>query len=833
MWRRFVLAALLLGLAAGTRFDASARAGGRPSAARDLITGEIDENRRVILRGNTRPEARPQNDHGPVPDEFPLEHMLLQLRRPPELQQAFDAYVESLSQGASPNFHQWLEPAQVGENYGLSDHDLRRIEDWLRSHGIRVNFVYPNRVVMDISGTARQLREAVHVEIHFLEVKGEKHFANMNDPEIPEALAPAIVGIVSIHDFRPHPMIQRKVQPAYTDPSMNYLVTPADLAAIYNLNPLFNAGITGAGQTVVVVEDSDPYTTADWNTFETEFKLTQYGGSVAVTHPNVSGMPVNCTDPGDISTTLNPVDAEVALDMEYASAAAPGAAINVATCTDTATFGGLIAIQNIIASTPHPYIISVSYGECEPALGAANNAAFSSAYSNAVMEGISIFVAAGDQSAASCDAGAAAASNGITVSGFATTPYNVAVGGTDYGDTAAGTNATYWSPTNSATLQSALGYVPEIPWNDSCASIVLVIWADNLLGTVENPPYGPNGFCNNDGAGFQTINGGSGGPSGCATGAPAVATPDQVSGTCAGYPKPMWQAGLFGNPKDGVRDIPDVSLFAATGTWAHSYVFCWSNPADGGASCSGTPNPAAGSWSGAGGTSFASPIWAGFQALINQRTHALTLSPTPGQGNPNPILYAIANAEYGAGGNAACNSSSFTTVPRRGVDTTCVFYDVTQGDNDVPCFFGSPDCFGADDLGDLGALSTGSITALTVTAQGSGYTTAPTCTISAPHNSAYNGYGGPVQAKCTAVITGGKVTSVTLNPGGAGSGYAPLPICTLSGGGGSGATCAATGITNSDYEPAFPTTPGWDFATGIGTVNVYNLVMNSMWKTGT
>ena len=830
MNRRIGLAAMILALAAISQFDGAVRAGGRQSVARDLITREIDENPRVVLAGNTRPEARREHDRGRVPDDFPLEHMLLQLRRPPELQQEFDAYVESLSQGKSANFHQWLSPTQVGENYGLSDKDLRRIEHWLKSHGFRVNFVYPNRVVMDISATARELREAMHVEIHFLEVRGEMHFANVNDPEIPQALAPAIIGIASIHDFKPHAMWHPMTHPAYSDPSGNFDLVPADLAEIYNLNPVFNAGITGAGQTLVVVEDSDPYTppgmtdSADWTTFVTKFDLAKYGGSVMTTHPNVAGQP-NCSDPG-----VNPDDGEVELDMQYATAAAPGASIIVATC-GTAS-GVLIAIENVVASNPHPYIMSVSYGECESQLTAAGNAAFFSAYQTAASEGISVFVASGDQAAASCDAAATpppGAANGITISGIASTPFNVAVGGTDYIDTFNGANATYWSATNSATLQSAMGYVPEIPWNNSCGSVLLAIFVNGSPVT-----YGSGGgFCSSVfGPSFQTIGGGSGGPSGCATGVPSAA--NQVSGTCAGYAKPVWQSGLFGNPNDGVRDIPDVSLFAANGTWGHFYVFCYTDPTpmQGGASCSAVPDPNTGSWSGAGGTSFASPIMAGVQALVNQRTHALTISPTPGQGNPNPIYYAIAKSEYGAGGNPNCNSSAQPVPPiPRGLQTSCVFYDVRQGDNNVNCTFGTPNCFGATAGNSDGVLSTGSISGLTVMAGGSGYTSAPACNISAPHNAAYNGGTGPSQAFCNATVAGGKVTALTL--GTPGSGYAPLPICTLTGGGGSGAVCVVSGITATDYEPAFPTTPGWDFATGIGTINVRNLVFNSMWQTGT
>ena len=88
-----------------------------------------------------------------------------------------------------------------------------------------------------------------------------------------------------------------------------------------------------------------------------------------------------------------------------------------------------------------------------------------------------------------------------------------------------------------------------------------------------------------------------------------------VGGTCAGNGKPSWQAGVPGIPSDGVRDLPDVSLFAANGVWGHYYPVCWSNTGQGGLACTGVPS----GWSGGGGTSFAAPILAGIQALVNPK----------------------------------------------------------------------------------------------------------------------------------------------------------------------------------------------------------------------
>ncbi len=662
--------------------------------ARVQITTPVDNAKRIALAGNVRPEARAANDRGPVPDALPMPHLQLLLARPAERAAALAGAIDDLHDRASPNFHRWLSVAQLGERYGLAAADLALVTRWLEDQGFTVNAVYPGLPLIDFSGTAGAVRAAFNTEIHYLDMHGVRHLANMSDPQIPAALAPAIRGIVSLHDFRPHtdhePKAAHRIpNRAYTTGGGDTAVVPADLATIYDLNPLFSDGLSGKGQTIVVIEDSNVYSTTDWSTFRSTFGLTSAypSGSFTQEHPASSGSN-NCANPGVVAGN----EAEATLDAEWASAAAPSAAVVLASCADTNTaFGGLIALENLVNGTSPPAIVSMSYGECEAANGATANAAYNALYEEAVSLGTSVFVAAGDEGAASCDDDLGNATHGIGVSGFASTPYDVAVGGTDFGDSYAGSTNTYWSSTNSTTFGSALSYVPEIPWNDSCAS-VLIAATDGTLGAGygNGTPYGANGFCNsaNGEAYFLTTAGGSGGPSGCATG--RASTAEVVSGTCAGYAKPSWQS-LVGNPADKVRDIPDVALFAANGIWGHYYVYCDSDVADGGAVCTGAPS----GWSGAGGTSFASPIMAGIQALVNQSTGAR-------QGNPNPMYYAIAAAEYGSSGSSVCNSSNGNAV-----SVSCAFYDVTLGDMDVNCT-GTIDCYLPN--GSYGVLSTSSST---------------------------------------------------------------------------------------------------------------------------
>lgn len=651
-----------------------------------LINAPIDESSLVTLPGNTRPEAIGANDLGVVADSLPIQHMQLLLRRSPEQAQALDRVIDALHDPRSPSYHQWLSAVDFGRTYGLAPADIRAVTAWLQGHGFRVNGVATGAATVDFSGTAGAVRDAFHTEIHRLRVKGARHIANMSNPKIPAALAPAIAGIVSLHDFRPRAQY-RRVQPTYTfsqSGQTDYYLTPSDLATIYNFNPVFAGGVTGKGQTIALVEDSDVYSAQDWAAFRATFGLSGYAdGRLVQLHPAQAGVAGNCTDPG-----VNADDIEAILDAEWASAGAPDATIELAACADTTTtFGGLIALQNLINAPAPPAIVSVSFGECEAFNGATANAAYSAAYQQATAEGVSVFVAAGDEGAAGCDPVLNAAYNGIAVNGFASTAYNVAVGGTDFDDTAANTNSSYWNATNFLGFSSAKSYIPEIPWNDSCAGSIFLHYTGVSAG------YGVNGLCNSTLATQVPIDStaaGSGGPSNCVTGTPAGTQQITGPGTCAGAPKPAWQSGVAGLPNDGVRDLPDVSLFAANGFWNHAYLVCYSDIANNGASCSAPPNL----WVALGGTSAATPILAGVQALINQKTGAR-------QGNPNYTLYRLAASEYGAGGSASCDSSLGNQV-----GANCVFHDVTQGDNVVNCY-GPFDCFGSDS-NDYGVLSTSS-----------------------------------------------------------------------------------------------------------------------------
>ncbi len=296
--------------------------------ARVLITQPVDPGRLHTLEGNTRGEANPQNDRGKVPDSLAMDHMLLQLQRSSEREQALKNFIDQQHDSASPDFHKWLTAAEFGQMYGPAPQDIETVSGWLRSNGFTVNTVYPSGTSIDFSGTAGQVSAAFHTEIHRLSVGGEDHIANMTDPRIPAALAPVVAGVVSLHDFQPHSMRRPRVQ--YTAAADGYtfqLVTPADLATIYDLKAAFTAGYTGQGQTITRCSRiATLYDATDWTNFRAEFGLNSYAsGTFTTVHPAPTSGTSNCSDPGVTSD-----DTEATLDAEWASAAAPNAAIELA-----------------------------------------------------------------------------------------------------------------------------------------------------------------------------------------------------------------------------------------------------------------------------------------------------------------------------------------------------------------------------------------------------------------------------------------------------------------------------------------------------------------------
>jgi hypothetical protein len=638
--------------------DASVSSGA--ATPRLLITQPVDAAQFTVLKGNTHPLARPEFDQGLAPGSLPMQRMLLVLKRGPEQESALRKLLDDQQDKASPDYHKWLTPEQFGKQFGPADSDLQTITAWLQSRGFQVAAPSKGRTVIEFSGSASQVEAAFHTTIHKYIVNGEQHWANASDPQIPTALTPAVAGIDSLYDFRKKAMNSyvgqysgktkqlTMAKPDFTYACGNgqecYAIVPYDFATIYDVLPLWNSGINGTGQTIAIVARTNinPQDATDfWQLF---------GVTVPANKLNII---LNGVDPG-----INGDEAEADIDVQWSGAVAPQATIDFVTSLSTETTDGVdLSALYIIENNLAP-VMSESYGECELGLGTAGNQFYYALWEQAAAQGISAFVSSGDNGAAGCDDSSGPAQYGLNVNGLASTPFNAAVGGTDFNQYKTWT--TYWNSTNNPTTQeSANGYIPETTWNDSCTNGLAI-----TLG------YGTTAeqACNNPSmiaAGGLNSIGGSGGPSNCVVN-------DQTVGSCSqGYAKPSWQSGA-GVPNDSRRDLPDISLFASNGFLGSFYVICQQDQTGGVCDLN--------NFVGYGGTSVASPSFAGVMSLVNQKIGEP-------QGVPGFVLYKLATKQANA------------------------FHDVPSGSTiAMPCDSGSPNCTVStpgDSYGVLAGYSTG------------------------------------------------------------------------------------------------------------------------------
>jgi subtilase family serine protease len=395
------------------------------------LTQAIDENNRVTLTGNVHPLARPEFDQGPVDAAQPLNRILLLLKRSPVQEAALQNLLEEQQDKSSPNYHVWLTPDQFGKQFGPADADIQAVMEWLASEGFTDTQLSPGRIVIEFSGNAGQVRNAFHTEIHRFVIDGKEYSGNAADPQVPAALAPVVAGIVSLHNFprtshsRLLGLFRRTLgkaglEPLFTFPTPTgktfYGMGPGDFATIYNTKPLIAAGNDGTGQTIAIVGETN-INVSDVQSFRKMFGLSA--------NFDATNVILNGEDPG---ITSKGEESEADLDVEWSGAVAPGATVKFVLSASTPASAGtdlsaLYIIENNLAA-----VLSESYGTCENSLGTGGNAFYNNLWEQAAAQGITAILSSGDGGSAGCDDfnTESVATQGLAVSGFASTPFNVA-----------------------------------------------------------------------------------------------------------------------------------------------------------------------------------------------------------------------------------------------------------------------------------------------------------------------------------------------------------------------------------------------------------------------
>ena len=415
-------------------------------AQQDRITTRIDNSQTVALPGHIRPEVQARYDQGAAEATFQLPSITIHIKPSTGQQQSLSQLLSEQQNPASAQYHKWLTPEQYADQFGASSNDLGQIAAWLQSQGFAVQLTARSRTWITFSGTAQQVQNGLHAEIHRYNVNGEIHYANATNPALPAALAGMVSSIRGLNDFRLKPKNLRKASPQYTTRGAHYVV-PDDFATIYDVTPLYNASpaINGTGQSLVIVGQT-AINTSDITNFRNTFNLPAISlRQVLVPGPN-PGVQIQS---GDL--------AESDLDIEWSGAVARDATIIFVYSPDVFT-SFIYAVDQDLAK-----VISMSYGACEY-YDLVDLPTYQNAAQQANAEGITWIASAGDSGAADCeDPGAVIAQDGLAVDVPGSIPEVTSVGGTEFNEQ----GGTYWSSTNTSTLASAMSYIPEMVWNDT------------------------------------------------------------------------------------------------------------------------------------------------------------------------------------------------------------------------------------------------------------------------------------------------------------------------------------------------------------------------------
>ena len=621
------------GLSLAVFFAATFAAAQQPA---NRIAEAISSGSMAALPGSVNPRVAPQFDIGRLDPATPLSGVTIYFQPTAAQQAQLDALVQAQQTPGSASYHAWLTPAQYASRFGLSDADIAQVETWLESQGFNIDRVSNSHTSIAFSGTAAQIEAAFQTEMHRYQIDGETHFANSTELSIPSALVGIVRSVRNLDDFRPRPQFRPGlVQPSFTSAQTGeHFLTPGDIATIYDIDAAYNSGYTGSGQTITVVGQSS-IAVSDIEAFQSAAGLT-------VKDPNlilVPGTGTAAVSQGD--------EAESDLDLEYAGGTARGAAIDFVYVGNNQNYSVYDSLQYAVDNKTGD-IITMSYGSCETALSSSDYSTLDSVMEQGASQGQTIVAAAGDSGSTACyDPGgkgalSTAEQEALAVNYPASSAYVTGVGGTEFlpADVAAG-NTTYWDSAGSSdVISSALSYIPEQAWNDDSAAI--------------GAKYGA----------LYAISSGGGGVS--------VFTP-----------RPSWQTGVTGIPSGKFRLVPDVSL-ASSAEYA-PYLYCSSDPSAWSsgqkASCnSGFRDSATQDLTVAGGTSFATPIFAGMIAIVGQKESS------GGLGVVNKELYSLATTNYASafhditiGGNQCTAGSTYCSTAGASEYPATVGYDEATG----------------------------------------------------------------------------------------------------------------------------------------------------------
>jgi subtilase family serine protease len=503
--------------------------------------------------------------HAPVVS--PELRLRIRVALKPRSAAALSGYAEAVSMPGNADYRHFLTPKQFRRRFGPTTAQISRVRAALQARGLRPGPTSAGGLSMPVTATAAQLERAFSLSLRRIVTQGRRAVTSTVAPALETRAAAAVQSIVGLDTTAarrpqlvrptrngagqartrrprarprvvtggPQPCVQAQVAAP-----INSAYTADQLASAYGFSGLYTAGNTGAGTTIALYE-LEPNDPADIAAFQ-----ACYGTHTPVAYVGVDGGAGRGAGGG-----------EAALDIENTIGLAPGATVLVyqgPNSNSGAPGSGPYDIFSSIINQDRAQVVSVSWGECEAALGAADAGAENTLFQQATVQGQSVVAAAGDSGAQDCDLPGAVPRTHTAVDDPASQPYVTGVGGTSL---------------------TALGPPPtETVWNNPGTAL----------------------------GGALSAGAGGGGVSSLWP----MLSAQKHAAAALGVIKPNSAGRACGRSSGNCREVPDVAADADPNT---GYVIYW----NGSGSVVGQPA----GWQGIGGTSGAAPVWAAVLALAD------------------------------------------------------------------------------------------------------------------------------------------------------------------------------------------------------------------------
>lgn len=586
------------------------------------ITSAINNSERVTIPESRPAIARAANDIGEVTASARVDGISLAFRRTDAQEKRLQGLIAAQQSPLSPLYHKWLTPAEFAETFGVADSDLAKVRAWFEQQGFSVSRISNSRNRIVFSGTAGQVASTFGAPLHYYKIRGKREYAPSADLGVPAALASLVGTVTNLSSLRPRPHV--KFRKRFTSSqSGSHFLTPKDVATIYDIQTAYDAGYTGAGQSIAIVGQSE-ISTSDIENFQSAAGITLKDPALVLV-PNSGTAAVSSGDEGESD-----------LDVEYSGGIATGATIYFVYVGNNSNYSVWDSITYAVDTRIAP-IISTSYGICEAELTASEYSALNSVLEQAAAQGQTVMAAAGDSGSTDCYGYTdltTTEQEALAVDFPASSQYVTAMGGTEFPSAdVSSSNTTYWeSASGSDVVSSALSYIPEQVWNDDSSSAGL----------------------SSGGGGVSTLTA-----------------------------RPSWQTGVTGISSGSYRLVPDISLDASPSN--AGYLYCSSDSTSTGitGSCSNGFRDSSDTYlTAAGGTSFDGPIFAGMVAIINQKLNSTgqgVINSTLYTLAADSATYASAFHDVTSGGNECSAGSNYCSTTGESEYTATTGYDEATG----------------------------------------------------------------------------------------------------------------------------------------------------------